>query len=1030
MKQITLIGLVIGVIISSVCLRAEGAPNEEGERLIEEGVEFFEDSEFQGALSKFKKALTIFKENDYQEGTATALRNIGRAHRNLANYPEALKHLEQALEIDRRIANKKGEANDLTNLGVVYDSLANYPKALDCYEKALKIHREIGNRKGEAADLTNLGVLHFNLANYPKALECYQEALKIHKEIGNRKGQANVLTNIGLIHFNLADYPEALEKYEQALEIYREIGNRKGEADVLTNTGSVYWGLADYPEAFEHYEQALKICREIGDRKGEANVLTNVGVVYDDLASYPRALKCYEQALKTHRGIGDRKGEANVLTNVGLVYFNLGDYPKAIKYYEQALEIDREIDDQKGEAADLANIGVAYRNLGDYPGALQYYEKVLEIHKKIGLPTGIEEANIGDIYLEQGRLEEAFAVFERLNQLIRLGRYHLAKEDYGQARLEFARSLRQDKKRRKARFLLADYIGLGLAYEGLKDYPKARQYYRKAVDFIQRQRETLTESQRRYFFSGKVMGFRRLIPYEGLVRLSFHLKEEDRGFRWAEATKARLFIDAMAKGLQEKGRYGLPNRLLAKESELANGAASLYKQQEVTYRMGNSSRYGQIEVELSILKKRQQEFVMALRRDYPEYASIMYPEPVEPGRIGLRQDEVLIEYEVTSSETLAWLIRQGKVVKAISVPLIREELNEMVREYRSFFEDVATHSDLNRFDPLMGKALYELLLKDLLDPVKKGEKIIIVPDEILGILPFEILVRECPKEIRFSIGDYGPYPEGIRYVSDDYQISYYQSATALGLIRDLTKKRPKGKLLIVADPVFDESDPRIEKQEIAFLEKNEYQLSLMHAVEEDWNRSVKFKRLETGSQLARELKESLGQEVDILLGLSASEKELKRRGLDYDRLLFYTHGILDNTIPYIKEPALVLTLVGTRDKEDLSPGLLTMSEVMSLKTPARVALLTACSTGLGQNVSGEGVMGMGRAFQYAGAGSVLVSLWDVEPGSSSLLSKRFLIYLDQGKDNYEALNLARSELRRQGYQHPFYWASFILIGER
>ena len=117
-------------------------------------------------------------------------------------------------------------------------------------------------------------------------------------------------------------------------------------------------------------------------------------------------------------------------------------------------------------------------------------------------------------------------------------------------------------------------------------------------------------------------------------------------------------------------------------------------------------------------------------------------------------------------------------------------------------------------------------------------------------------------------------------------------------------------------------------------------------------------------------------------------------------------------------------------RERKKDGFLTMTEVMDLRFTANVATLTACNTGIGRNLKGEGVMGMGRAFQYAGVRSILMSLWSVEDESTNLLTERFFSYIKTGKDKLEALRLARSDIRKAGYQHPFFWAPFILVGER
>ena len=124
------------------------------------------------------------------------------------------------------------------------------------------------------------------------------------------------------------------------------------------------------------------------------------------------------------------------------------------------------------------------------------------------------------------------------------------------------------------------------------------------------------------------------------------------------------------------------------------------------------------------------------------------------------------------------------------------------------------------------------------------------------------------------------------------------------------------------------------------------------------------------------------------------------------------------------EPVLVFSLVppGT-------DGYLRMSEVMGMRMNADLVALTACQTGIGKDLSGEGVMGMGRAFQFAGAKSVLTSLWSVSEQSSVMLVEQLFKRLKDGKGKLEALKEAREHIRSQGYDHPFFWASFILVGE-
>ncbi len=186
-------------------------------------------------------------------------------------------------------------------------------------------------------------------------------------------------------------------------------------------------------------------------------------------------------------------------------------------------------------------------------------------------------------------------------------------------------------------------------------------------------------------------------------------------------------------------------------------------------------------------------------------------------------------------------------------------------------------------------------------------------------------------------------------------------------------------------------------------------------------------RLPLTGQLGESLKKADPEKTDLYHGVTAQKAVLLHKDLKpYRSVIFGTHGYFGKDLPGIQEPALILTLPDQPEGQD---GFLRMTEVMGLKLNCEVAALTACQTGLGRHISGEGTMGMGRAFQYAGAKSVLITLWSVAESSSVDLVTSFFKHLREGKSKLEALELARDEIRKAGYDHPFFWAPFILVGE-
>jgi len=199
-----------------------------------------------------------------------------------------------------------------------------------------------------------------------------------------------------------------------------------------------------------------------------------------------------------------------------------------------------------------------------------------------------------------------------------------------------------------------------------------------------------------------------------------------------------------------------------------------------------------------------------IRISYPEYATIKYPEPLRLEDFHLKSDEVLIEYEITEEETFIFLVSNEGEVKCFTVPINREELSKLTVEYIAGFHGIKKVEDLYIFDPHKGKELYDLLFKDVMTCIKADTRIIIVPDEVLSTLPFETLVTCITRDFKMIEGDFGPYPDGIKYAGDDFFISYYQSASALNAIRTLNKGWARNGLFGVADPVFNLSDLRVE----------------------------------------------------------------------------------------------------------------------------------------------------------------------------------------------------------------------------
>ena len=381
----------------------------EADRLLQQGREQFQTSQFEAALQSWQQALSLYREIKDRLGEGKSLGNLGIAYQALGDYAKAIEYQQQRLAIAREIKDRLGEGQSLGNLGSAYQALGDYVKAIDYHQQLLAIAREIKDRQGEEASLKNLGIAYHSLGDYTKAIDYQQQSLAIAREIKNRLGEGNALGNLGIAYQALGDYAKAIEYQQQSLAIVREIKNRLGEGNALGNLGLAYYSLGDYAKAIDYHQQSLAIVREIKNRLGEGNVLGNLGLAYYALGDYAKVIEYQQQYLAIAREIKDRLGEGRSLGNLGIAYYALGDYAKAIDYHQQRLAIAREIKDRLGEGQSLGDLGIAYQTLGDYAKAIEYQQQRLVIAREIKdrLGEGQSLHNLGHALQRSGNQAEA-----------------------------------------------------------------------------------------------------------------------------------------------------------------------------------------------------------------------------------------------------------------------------------------------------------------------------------------------------------------------------------------------------------------------------------------------------------------------------------------------------------------------------------------------------------------------------------------------------------------------------------------------
>ncbi len=1017
------------------------------------------------ALECYEKSLAISSKSGNTKSESYSLGSIGDIYVILGQYAKALEYSEKALAIQKKTGDVGGEGASLSRIGWNYLNMNQYNEALNYYEKALVIARKTGNTRMERSILNDFGSAYRNMSQFRKALEYFEQSLAMSRAQGNTRGERDNLGNIAMIYSDLSQYSKALDYSEQSLQISRKIGDERGEASGLALRGWAYLSMGQTRKALDCYKQALAIQRKIGYIRGEGSALNDLGVVYKDTGQYSKALECYEQALAINRKLGNSRGESANLGNMGIIYGLLGQYHKAIVNVQQSLEISRKIGDLKSQGIAFGSLGSTYRNLGQYSKSLEYYEQALQVSNKIGdmKTEGTAISNIGQLYgllgktqealdsmkngiaiaeklgvptkwqkmvmaylcLDTGDIAQAENIIKQIDSKSLQGRLALVKLDYPSAVSLYEAAITTGEKTGNSDAMFAGYTGLARAYEGLEDYQNAEKYYEKAMNLVEDMRASLLPSERKNFFDVKVGGFVRSEPAKGLTRVRMKLNRPDGSIASSEATRARAFSDRLVE-MSNTGASVVPMETLKKEQSFVNGLAALKKELASTNRESQSDKYKALTRDAEETQAEFNSFIENLWKNNPAYAAVKYPRPVTLKESALKPEECVLIFDVSAEGVGVKLIRNRRISETFFKEWDQKELENDVRRFREPFEKVS----FEEFNTALAESLYRKLLLRVLDDVPKGTPIIIIPDGVLALLPFEALItggKATWKRAENRVD----YPEGVTFLGDEYPISYYQSITALTLTRTVgNREKPQNKLLIVADPVFEMKDDRAQQSAPLSLAESERQfnIQLMRAIEDTNPGTFIFKRLNETGALAENLARMHGPNCLSVTGMNANKSDfLLRIAPDmeqYGSVIFATHGVMSTDVPGLMEPFLTLTMVPPG-----VDGFLKMSDILSLRMNADIVALTACQTGLGKDVSGEGVMSMGRAFQYAGAKSVLMSLWEVEEKSATTLAENFFKYRNQGKTKLESLKAARDDIRNDGYKHPFFWSAFILVGE-
>ncbi len=854
-----------------------------------------------------------------------------------------------------------------------------------------------------------------------EAEETAKQALELSQKVGDKQRILQSMISLGSAYYYVGRMQESLEICEQVVTLAREAGNPKTLSRAFNNVASVLRDLGRYEDSLNYFNQVIPLARELKDLPMLWTANRNIGVLYMQMGDLDKAETPLKESLRISQELKDEPGkslvknvskvtqEASLLT-LGLWEMDREHYAAALNYYEQSLATKPE--NQAFTAELLTDMAAAHEKIGESQKSIELLQQALRIQESTG--TGINGTTLSDLGYSQeslGQLKEALATHERALALVRQLGGNPQWEWLGESRI-------------------------GHAQRALGDNDKALEHYQNAIKELELLRAGALKTE-----SGRagVLAKTRSV-YAETADLLHDMHREVEALEMAERGRTRAFLDMLAFS-----RTGLAEELTPEQRKREDGILAHISAVQKSLWKENISpdEERKFKGELSSAEDDLDAFHLEVRQNNPRYASIQYPEPIGVSRMQkdlLGSNSVLAEFLLGEKRSLVWVVSKQKVSVAVLPP--RKEIEEEAEAYRKTLTNKASGLTLQAALGEIhrrGKHLYGSLLKPIESAIPPGSTLIIVPDGNLGYLPFESLIagsRHTPT------GEAQPL-----YLLEEFAIAYGPSASALAAVQEVnteTRALPK-TLLAFGDPVTqagstvskDSSANGRTRSAVAQPQANREKAiaaaipapAVADAVSDEYaERGFSLTRLPfTRDEVLGISKLYPTTQRQIYLGEDAREETVKSEKLDaYRYIHFASHGFIDESHPGRSG------ILFSRTPNSSEDGVLQMDEILRLKLNADLVTLSACSTGLGKFVNGEGILGLTRAFFYAGARNVTVSLWNVNDSATAELMKSFYGGLNRGLTKSAALRRAKLSLLHGEstlWRHPYFWAAFVLVGE-
>lgn len=963
---------------------------------------------YDDSLSMYRQALQLGQKEEMDDQVDTIINNMGALAMVAHKIDEADKFFRQANELSEKHNNNAGQANALVNLSVISRLKKDYSGALNYLDKATSLVSQSDDSGLRASVFMESGRAYADFGAYVPAIACYQRAQNIFEEDGDEISRAKALTSLGKIYLSQRKPDQARSALKTAFEILSQHQNGTVFIECQIALGAAEADLGNFTDAEKMHSQALESAIAARDIKNRLQALSELAYDYFLQGTLEKALNRFSEAYNIIREYPQAKDEdkAPLLRDIGMCLHALGQTAAAIRYFSEAAQLFEQLGDLRNEVLAYNSLAVAYLDSGAPKQFEIYFRKAKDLLGKRSdkVIDAYLNYNYAQFCLIDSRLADAFPLYEEALKDYRslhdlkgeckvlsgLGFLYFSLGRYGKAEEYYKQASGLANQVGSMEEQWDCYLGLGKVYKAVGNSELAEDNLRQAVLIVEKERAQLTRDSFKTFN----IDFRQDC-FSELIDLLVKTKRSSEALEVAEKGRARAFLDLLEG--RSRGRFlKEPSARLS----LVEGESTPQTSGLTTIAMGtvNSQRQNATERGVEVLPRP----VSLIEPSVISNFNVKPPSLEEIRELVKQSGSYVVEYYALPQRVLSWIIKPtGEIVLAPPVVVSRSELTQRIKEtYLSIISPPKSPKeagDLNRKRQQNLKDLHKLLIEPLSDylPKSSNDVVTFVPHGPIFSVPFAALISPTH-----------------RFLIEEHTLAY---APAIGVLRATHKLEQetlneKNTLLAFGNPIT--------------------------------KGTIFLGRLPYAEREVKKIASLFGPNASTIeVGASATKKLFQTLAPKNTVLHLATHGLVDEEHPM--DSALVLAQDGTDD------GLLTVRDILLLPPlRARLIVLSACQTGRGK-ITGDGVVGLSRAFIIAGTPSILVSQWNVDDVMTEYqMEAMYKTYL---KGQSKAKSLREAQLKTiafmekampaisdcQSYKqnpltvraNPRYWAAFQLIGE-